>query len=139
MAFTNITLPVMIKAFCNPLWLLGLVWVFFLPACTQYDEVIMPQENCDTLATVQLIPGCGLQLHLENNQTMVPVNTTCTTGPNNAIVYKINNFPVQVGQQVIVGYRAAKEKPTSRPCHVTAYNQPNVVTITCIVSILPGA
>ncbi|MDB5263736.1 MAG: hypothetical protein JWQ14_3019 [Adhaeribacter sp.] len=114
-----------------------LVLMFFLVGCTQQEDAVVPQETCDTVATVQLVPGCGLQLQLENNQVLVPVNVT-TTGPANAPAYKINGFPVQVGQRIIVGYKTAKVEMGATPCNIAGYYHNKLVAITCIVGIEQG-
>lgn len=122
----------------NRFMLLFLVWAFSFTACTQKEDAVMPQENCDTLAIVQYVPSCGLQLLLENNQVVVPVNATYAYGPTNELVFKIKDFPVQVGQQIIIGYKASPVEPGPTPCNVAGYGHNNLVDITCIAVIEQG-
>lgn len=115
-----------------------LFWFFCFTACTQQEDVVVPHENCEALATVKFVPGCGLQLLLEHEQLLVPVNSSYTVGADKEPVYKINNFPVKVGKRVIVGYKKSDAELRNTACNVAGYGQGNLVDITCIVGIEPG-
>ena len=115
-----------------------LMLIFSFSACTQKEDAVTPQENCDTVATVQLVPSCGLQLRLENNQVLIPLNATYTTGPAGETVYKINGFPVQIGQRIIIGFNAAEVTQQASPCNVAGYYNNKTVAVTCIVGIEQG-
>src|SRR5687768_3688017 len=123
------------NAFLKRLMLLILVWAFSFSACTQKEDVVMPQENCDTLAVVQYVPSCGLQLLLENNRVVVPLNASYAYGPNNELVFKINGFPVLIGQQIIIGYKQSQVELGPTPCNVAGYGHNNLVDINCIAGI----
>jgi len=119
------------------LLLFCLVWVFSFSACSQKEDAVVPfpEDTCDTMATVQLVPSCGLLLVLENNQKLIPLNVSVTTGAAGTPVYKINGFEVQVGQQVIVGYKTSNVVPGPTPCNQSGYYTNKLVNITCIVSL----
>jgi hypothetical protein len=134
----NIIVCLMNNLFIYRTFLLVLVFVFSFTACTQKEDAVMPQENCDTVATVQYVPSCGLQLLLENNQILVPVNATYTTGPADEPVFKINGFPVKDGQRIIVGYKPSGVTIDASPCNVAGYHNNKLVEITCIVGLEQG-
>lgn len=112
-----------------------LIWVIAFAGCSQKEDVVAPQENCDTMATVQWVPSCGLLLVLENNQKLVPLNASVSASAAGASVYKIDGFEVQVGQQVILGYKTANVALGATPCNQSGYYTNTLVNITCIVSI----
>ena len=116
-----------------------LLWLLSFSACSiQEDAVVpLPEDTCDTMATVQLVPSCGLLLVLENNQKLVPLNVSVTTSATGTPVYKIDGFAVQVGQQIIVGYKTANVEVGPTPCNQTGYYNNTLVNITCIVSLEP--
>ena len=120
------------------LTLLLLIWVASFTACTQKEDVVLPQENCDTVAVVQMVPGCGLQLLLENEQVLVPLNTTYSTGPTDEPLYKISGFPVKAGQRIIIGYKPSNVTIEASPCNVAGYHHNKLVDVTCIVGIEQG-
>ncbi|GEO03124.1 hypothetical protein AAE02nite_07880 [Adhaeribacter aerolatus] len=126
------------NTYCKRFFLFFLAGVLSLAACTQKEDAVMPQENCDTLAVVQYVPSCGLQLQLENSQVVVPLNASYTTGPANELVFKIKDFPVRVGQRIIVGYLKSDVELGATPCNVAGYGNNNLVEITCIAGIEQG-
>jgi len=114
---------------------LFLVGVFSFVGCTQQEDWVEPNETCDTMATVQMAPSCGLQLVLENNQILIPVNVDITTGPADQPIYKINGFIVEIGQQIIIGYKASGAHLEASPCNHNGYYNNKLVDVTCVVSI----
>ncbi len=84
---------------------LSLIAILSFSGCTGEEQEVMPQQTCDTQATVQNLPACGLVLMLDNNQILVPINaTTLPQQGSGGHQFKINGFTVKENQQVIIGY-----------------------------------
>ncbi|QMU27356.1 hypothetical protein HUW48_04585 [Adhaeribacter radiodurans] len=105
-----------------------LVVVLGLTGCNGEEQEVIPQQTCDTQATVKNLPGCGLVLVLKNNQILVPVNlTTLPEIKSDRQQYKINGFTVEENQQVIIGF--VKKGHVDKACLVGG----QLAEVTCIV------
>jgi hypothetical protein len=124
------------KKYCRNIFF-SLVWVLVFTGCSREEEAVTPlsEETCDTMATVQFVPSCGLLLVLENNQKLVPVNTTVTINPVGTPLYKIDGFAVQEEQKVIVGFKTSTVKAEPSACNQSGYHTNKSVNITCIVTL----
>ncbi|PSR53980.1 hypothetical protein AHMF7605_10845 [Adhaeribacter arboris] len=105
-----------------------LLVVLFLTNCTGEEQEVVPQQTCDTQATVQNLAGCGLVLVLKNNQILVPVNAAALPKiSSEKQQYKINGFTVKEKQQVIIGF--IDKGQIEKACLAGG----QLVEITCIV------
>ena len=105
-----------------------LILTCLLPGCTGEELEVMPQQTCDTKATVQIRPACGLVLILENGQALIPANVTILAqSSSDEQQYTVNGFTVKENQQVIVGY--VQKGPAPNFCATGT----QLVDITCIV------
>ena len=107
-------------------------------ACEELEEGIAPQQTCDTIAVVQYVPSCGLQLVLENGIKLVPVNSKITL-TENKLNFEIADFAVEEGQQIIIGYKTVALDQEPSPCNVSQYYENNSILITCIVGLEPNS
>jgi hypothetical protein len=116
-----------------------LIGATFFTACDEMEEGIAPQQTCDTIAVVQYIPSCGLQLVLENGDKLVPVNSKITLTDKNKLNFEIADFAVKEGQQIIIGYKTVALSQEPGPCNVSHYYKNKGVIITCIVGLEPAS
>lgn len=108
----------------------GFLAIFItLAACKPEDQEVLPQQTCDTQATIKVLPDCGgLVLVLKNAQKLIPINAiSLPPTPSGLKQFKINGFGVQEGQQVIIGF--TKKAEASDSCLKGA----PLVEVTCIV------
>lgn len=103
------------------------------------EEGIVPQQTCDTIAVVQYVPSCGLQLVLENGKKVVPVNTKITLTDKDKLSFEIAGFNVKEGQQIIIGYKAVALNQEPSPCNVSHYYNNNSIMVNCIVGLEPAS
>ncbi len=61
----------------------------------------MPEETCDTLATVQESKTGDFQLRLENGDIIIPTDVK----PTAPAEYEMEGFKVKKGQSVIIGFK----------------------------------
>ncbi len=116
-----------------------LISATFFTACDEMEEGIAPQQTCDTIAVVQYVPSCGLQLVLENGNKLVPVNSKITLTDKNKLNFEIADFAVEAGQQIIIGYKVVALSQEPSPCNVSQYYQNKSVMVSCIVGLAPAA
>ena len=115
-----------------------LIGATFFTACDEIEEGIAPQQTCDTIAVVQYVPSCGLQLVLENGSKLVPVNSKIIlTGDK--LNFEIADFAVEVGQQIIIGYKTVALSQEPSPCNVSQYYENKSILVSCIVGLGPAA
>ena len=111
--------------------LILLTVAFSLNGCQEKEDVVSPEETCDTMAQVQNVAGSGMQLVLENGQVLVPTNAKAMAGTPGNAEFEMNGFKVKEGQQIIIGYNVSDAAATSQGTHV------KVVKVNCVVGILP--
>ncbi len=105
------------------------VLLFLVTSCTVEEPEVNPQQTCDTQAQVQIRDGCGLALILKNKQVLIPANEVplrkTSAGKQQ---YKINNFTVTNGEQVIIGYEVKSQSAATCSTGSAA-----AVNVTCVV------
>ena len=111
------------------------LWLACFTSCVQKEEDVTPQATCDTMAVVEYVPSCGLQLTLENGNGLVPLNAKIISTNKEKAVFEINGFTVQEGQQIIVGYKTISAYQAPSPCNVSNYYKNKSIHVTCIVGL----
>ena len=87
-------------------YFLQLVFVFFIStftfaSCQEKEDAVVPEETCDTLATVQKATNGDLQLLLENGEVLLPNNVI----PAGSEEFALEGFKVKKGERIIIGYQ----------------------------------
>lgn len=87
-------------------YLLQLILVFFIStftfaSCQEKEDVVVPEETCDTLATVQKGANGDFQLLLENGEVLLPTNVVTTASEE----FALEGFKVKKGERIIIGYQ----------------------------------
>lgn len=118
-----------------PLCLYLSLLLFSFTACTEKEDEVIPQATCNTVAEVQYVPSCGLQLVLKNGNILTPVNAKVIWADNGQAAYEINNFAVEVGQQIIIGFKPVTEAKEPSICNNSHYYNNKSVLVGCIVGL----
>lgn len=112
-----------------------LLTIFILNSCSEKEDEVIPQATCDTVATVEYLPGCGLQLVLANGKALIPLNAKQTKAEAGKEAFEVNGFQVKAGQQIIIGYEITDKTLEPSSCNNGKYYQNKLVNVTCIVGI----
>ena len=103
-----------------------------LYSCGQPEDLVEPQATCDTMATVQNEPGRGIRLVLEDGRILLPTNARILTARKGTLDLEIGGFPVQEGQQIIMGYT-----PAAGNLPAADTKSEKKIEVNCIVGIAP--
>ncbi|PIQ19733.1 MAG: hypothetical protein COW65_19130 [Cytophagales bacterium CG18_big_fil_WC_8_21_14_2_50_42_9] len=83
-------------------------------SCGEPEDIVIPQNTCDTMATVHYESGSDIQLILEDGRVLTPANISAITNEKGETNLEISGFAVKEGQQIIVGYEPANQAKNSK-------------------------